>query len=611
MAVSEPDPAFEALLEFLHQSRGFDYRGYKRPSLIRRFRRRLETVGVDDFDAYRQLLESDPDEFGRLFDTILINVTGFFRDAEAWRLLADDVIPQLLEQRSSPRQLRVWSAGCATGEEAYSIAILFAEAVGEEQMRERVKIYATDIDEQALADGRAAVYTSAQLESVPDELRARYFQEAGGTFSFKNGLRRAVIFGRNDLLQDPPISRVDLLVSRNTLMYFGGEAQERVLANFAFALNPRGFLMVGKAESLQSRTFLFEPYDLKRRVFVRNAEVDTGPRLPRLAASTEPVLPGDDALRAPAFETGTVAQIVIEATGRVTGINATARAMFSLRAQDVGHPLQDLEISYRPVELRSLIERVLDERRPVSVKDVPHSPPGSDARTLDVMIAPLIDAGGGLLGVSVSFTDVSRYRQIHDELETVRRDLETAYEELQSTVEELETTNEELQSTNEELETTNEELQSTNEELETMNEELHSTNEELETMNDELRERTDEALHANAFLGSILWSIEQAVVVIDTQLRVTAWSNAATELWGLRENEVDGEHFLNLNIGLPVGELRDPLRNALSGNKQASIALTGHNRRGQAIECEISFAQLRSHLGEAQGVILMMSARRC
>jgi two-component system CheB/CheR fusion protein len=606
---TEPDPSFEALLEFLRDARGFDYRGYKRPSLIRRFRRRLESVGVEGFDEYRQYLDSDPAEFGRLFDTILINVTGFFRDAESWRLVAEDVIPKLLEQRREHQQLRVWSAGCATGEEAYSIAILFAEAIGENQMRERVKIYATDVDEQALSEGRAAHYSAAKLEAVPPDLRARYFQESNGSFSFKNGLRRTVIFGRNDLLQDPPISRVDLLVSRNTLMYFGGEAQERVLTNFAFALNPRGFLMVGRAESLQSRTALFEPYDLKRRIFIRNSELD-GPRLLRpVAGAADPRLIGDDALRTTAFETSPVSQLVIDGTGRVTAINATARTTFSLRAQDVGHPLQDLEISYRPVELRSLIERVLDERRAVSLKDVAWNPPGGEPRTLDVLVAPLTDVGGGLLGVSVSFNDVSRYRRLHDELETVRRDLETAYEELQSTVEELETTNEELQSTNEELETTNEELQSTNEELETMNEELQSTNEELEAMNDELRDRTDEALHANAFLNSILWSIEQAVIVVDTQLRVTAWSTAATELWGLRESEVDGEHFLNLNIGLPVGELRDPLRNALSGNRQEPVTLSGHNRRGQSIDCEITFAQLRDHREEGRGVILVMAAQ--
>jgi two-component system CheB/CheR fusion protein len=216
---------------------------------------------------------------------------------------------------------------------------------------------------------------------------------------------------------------------------------------------------------------------------------------------------------------------------------------------------------------------------------------------------------GAQLGVALYFSDVTRYRNLQTELELTNRQLETAYEELQSTVEELETTNEELQSTVEELETTNEELQSTNEELETMNEELQSTNEELETMNDELRERTDEALLASSFLGSILWSIQQAVVVVDTQLRVTAWSNAATELWGLREAEVEGEHLLNLNIGLPVGELRDPLRNALAGNAQSPVKLEGHNRRGQSIVCEISFAQLRDHLDEEKGLILVMAAR--
>jgi PAS domain S-box-containing protein len=182
------------------------------------------------------------------------------------------------------------------------------------------------------------------------------------------------------------------------------------------------------------------------------------------------------------------------------------------------------------------------------------------------------------------------------ELERARRELETAYEELQSTVEELETTNEELQSTNEELET--------------MNEKLQSTNEELETMNDELRDRTDEALRANSFLGSILAGIHQSVVVVDGQLRVTAWSRAAAELWGLRAEEVQGEHFLNLDIGIPVGQLRDPMRRILAGEDAPDVELTGHNRRGQPIRVVVSFAQLQAHNGEADGVIVAITAER-
>jgi two-component system CheB/CheR fusion protein len=606
------DPSFERLLEYVRANRGFDYADYKRPSLMRRFQKRMEAVRIATYDDYRSYLDQDGDEFGELFDTILINVTGFFRDRESWDLLASEVIPAILENRKAPAPIRVWSAGCASGEEAYSVAILLAEALGDDQFRERTKIYATDIDERALADARTARYTAKQLEDVPEEFRERYFQEQGGTFDFRSDVRRAVIFGRNDLLHDPPISRVDLLISRNTLMYFAADAQERVLANFAFALHRRGFLMVGKAEALQSRTQLFEPYDLKRRIFVKNAAADGEARLARIVPRPDPAAHtlAAPALAEAAFESGSQGQLVIDPDGNIAAINQSARALFRLRQQDVGRPLHELEVSYRPVELRSLIEQVETERRPVSVKDVRWVPAGGEPRTLDVQVGPLSDSSGAFTGVYVSFADVTRYQALHDELDRARRDLETAYEELQSTVEELETTNEELQSTNEELETTNEELQSTNEELETMNEELQSTNEELEAMNDELRDRTDEALQANSFLGSILWSIEQGIVVLDRQLRVSTWSHAASELWGIRGDEAQGEHFLNLDFGLPVADLRDPIRNVLAGLEQTPVRLEGHNRRGQAVVCDIVLAQLKTHLDEVEGVIMVMTVSK-
>jgi two-component system CheB/CheR fusion protein len=214
-------------------------------------------------------------------------------------------------------------------------------------------------------------------------------------------------------------------------------------------------------------------------------------------------------------------------------------------------------------------------------------------------------------GVSISFTDVTVHRALEDDLERARRELETAYEELQSTVEELETTNEELQSTNEELETTNEELQSTNEELETMNEELQSTNEELETMNDELRERTDETLRANSFLGSVLSSVHQAVVVVDRELRILTWNRLATDMLGLLSEEVEGEHLLGLDIGLPVGELGVPLRRVLAGDDTENVHVGGHNRRGHPVDYEVQFDPLRgSEDSSIVGVILMLTAER-
>jgi two-component system CheB/CheR fusion protein len=608
--VSEPDPSFERLLEYVRDARSFDYTGYRRPTLMRRVEKRMQTVHADDWDAYHDYLEHHPEEFGELFNTILINVTGFFRDRETWELVAAEVIPKVLEDRDSEEPLRIWSAGCASGEEPYTIVILLAEALGEEAFKRRVKIYATDVDEEALTDAREASYTTKQLQHVPSGLRERYFVETESGFTVRNDLRRTVIFGRNDLHRDPPISRVDLLVSRNTLMYFASDVQARILSNFYFALNRGGFLVVGKAEALQAGRRLFTPYDLKRRVFVKDGSADPVFRVPRLPVEEARGERDAPDLGEAAFEHSAGAQIVVDGDNRVVAVNQVARSLFGLKPKDVGRPLQDLEVSYRPLELRSLLDEVNTTRRTVARKDVRLQTAAGDERMLDVEVSPLSGSGNQLVGVNVSFVDVTTHRALEVDLERARRELETAYEELQSTVEELETTNEELQSTNEELETTNEELQSTNEELETMNEELQSTNEELETMNDELRERTDEALHANAFLGSVLSSIHQAVVVVDSALRIVTWSRHATELWGLRADEVEGEHLLNLDIGIPIARLRDPIRRVLTGAAGEELVLEGHDRRGKPTRFLISFAPLRTRADEEEsgGAILLVTA---
>jgi two-component system, chemotaxis family, CheB/CheR fusion protein len=607
---SKPDPAFEDLLEFLRETRGFDYTEYKRPTLMRRFAQRMQAAGVKDFPDYRRYLEAEPREFAELFNTILINVTGFFRDAPTWEFVADDVIPRILEQAGDAHEVRVWSAGCSSGEEPFTIAMLLAEALGIDAFRERAKIYATDVDDDALRQARGAVFAPNRVEDVPESLRERYFQSHDGQFIMRSEIRRAVIFGRNDLLQDPPISHVDLVLSRNTLMYFGPIAQARILANFNFALNRNGFLVLGKAEALGTHNGLFQPYDLKRRVFVPSNKPrnERPPRRTALSAVEWPSV--ENQLEDAAFQQAPMAELGVDTSGKVAFVNEPARALFGLKASDIGRSFHDLEVSYRPLELRSVIEQAYSEGRTISIKEVEWAIDNHTSRFFDVQVAPLHSQGGDLLGVSTSFIDVTHARGLKDELEQGRRQLETAYEELQSTVEELETTNEELQSANEELETTNEELQSTNEELETINEELQSTNEELETMNDELRDRTDEALSTNAHLAGILASIPQAVVVVDSKLRVTAWSSNAAELWGVRADEVGGEHVLDLDIGIPVQSLRDPIRAALAGEEPAPVTLAGHDRRGNPIECSISFSPLAGPDGAVNGAVLVVQPDR-
>ncbi|CAM5661081.1 hypothetical protein SALBM135S_04057 [Streptomyces alboniger] len=533
---NETNEALEELLVFIREARGFDFTGYKRSTLGRRINKRMSDVGIDAYADYQDLLETSADEFSALFNTILINVTSFFRDPDAWSFLQREVVPDLLAELAPDQEIRVWSAGCSSGEEAYSLAIMFAEALGIEECLSRVKIYATDVDEEALREARSGLYPTKALESLSAELRDKYFEPNGAQLSFRPDLRRRVIFGRHDITRDAPISRLDLLICRNTLMYFNVEAQTQIVDRFHFALRQGGYLFLGKAEMLLNDTERFEVADMRQRVFRRRSGEAGLPYQPAplkvrpsMGAELHSVARTRQ-LRDLVLDAGTTPWLAIDGDGTVAVINSQARVQFGLTAGDVGRPFQDLEISYRPVELRSLIDQANHERRTLRVNSVERRA-GEETQYLDILIQPLTGANGLHVATTISFTDVTVATQLKAEVKRVREDLETAYEELQSTNEELETTNEELQSSIEELETTNEELQSTNEELETTNEELQSGNEELETMNDEMRIRTEELDEARAFLEAVLTSIAAGVVVLDNRLRVKSWNRGAVDLW--------------------------------------------------------------------------------
>ena len=603
------DPRWVELLQYLHVARGFDFQGYKPTTLARRVRKRMNILGIESYDAYQEFIELHQDEFRELFNTILINVTSFFRDPESWQALQTMAIAPMLAAKSSSEPIRAWSAGCASGEEAYSIAMVLAEAMGVDQLRERVKIYGTDVDEEALAVARHATYTDKQLENVSDELRQKYFEQVDGLHAFRKDLRRQVIFGRHDLISDAPISRVDLLVCRNTLMYFNAETQARILGRFHFALVDTGYLFLGRAETLMAQGQMFVPVDMKRRISRKRSRGTPREvfRVGQGLLGNGETVEVEQHLRAGALEVSPVAQVVLDAGGRLVTINERARSLFALHENDVGRQLRDLQLSYRPVELRSVIERAELERRTVGVKDVEWRSHAGEVRWLDLTVTPVLVGDDRIQGMLVTFTDMTGFRRLQRELEQSHIELEAAYEELQSTNEELETTNEELQSTVEELETTNEELQSTNEELETMNEELQSTNEELETINDEVRQRGEDLNQANRFLESILTSLRSGVAVVDRELRLLAWSRHAEELWGLRGDEVDGQHLLNLDIGLPVQRLRPALKSCLNGEAPVEqIALDAVNRRGKKILCQVTCAPLVGADGGVAGAIIVM-----
>ncbi len=628
----EPAADFTRLLEYLRATRGFDFTGYKVSSLMRRMKKRMTEVGIGTYSEYVDFLEVHPDEFDPLFNSVLINVTSFFRDPEAWQYLAEKILPKIVEEKPPGAPIRVWCAGCASGEEAYTVAMLLAEAMGEEAFKARAKIYATDADEDALTHARHASYSDREVADVPPELLVRYFEPApaGGMSRhvLRTDLRRSLIFGRHDLVQDAAISRIDLLTCRNTLMYLNSETQGKILARFHFSLAKGGYLFLGKAETLLSHSTSFRPIDLKRRIFQRAATTTTRERL--LAIS--PAFPqGEGAaagrqvrLREAAFDRGPIAQIVVDRKGHLVLANERARQLFGLTTADLGRLLQDLEISYRPVDLRSAIDKTYATRAAVTLDGIAWRGRTGEALQLELQTAPIDDGNGEILGTSLSFLDVTQAKVLKTELERAHQDLETAYEELQSTNEELETTNEELQSAVEELETTNEELQSANEELETMNEELQSTNEELRTMNDQLHQRSEEIHQVNDLLESILGSLNLGVAVLEADLSVAVWSRRAEDLWGVRREETLGKPFLKLDIGIPLSTLQGPIRDCLAAgtvatndgngdrdgndrNGKTTLSIDGVNRRGKPIRCQVTCTLLAESNSRPHRVLLVMA----
>jgi two-component system CheB/CheR fusion protein len=594
---------FEKLIEYLRDARGFDFTGYKRGTLMRRVSQRCTELGLDSFSAYHDYLQVHSQEFAVLFDKILINVTEFFRDRESWDYVADKVVPRIAAKKGD---IRIWSAGTSSGEEAFSAAILFCQVLGEAAFIDRLKIYATDVDEEALSKARSG-YSAKEIASLDDDLKERYFEEQGERFVFRAALRRPLIFGRHDLTQDAPISRLDLVICRNTLIYLMAETQARILARFHYALNDDGYLFLGRAEMLLAHAGLFTPADLKNRVFTKIPHVQLRERMAFLAEAGNAEAGNHVTRRLHVRELATEGtpnpQIVVDADGVLISVNQRARDLFGVPQSDVGRVLKDLELSYNPVDLRTPIDRVFRDRQPITRQGVEVKDADGTPVVFDMHVVPLIDDDGSLVGTSLTFLDVSSQTQLRFEVERMRQ-------ELQSSREELETTNEELQSTVEELETTNEELQSTNEELETLNEELESTNSELQSINTDLMQGRTEVERLNTLLLAITGNIELGAAVLDRSGRVQVWNERAADLWGVRSDEVVGRSFFELDIGLPAEELRRLIQAGTGGAaRHDELVVVATTRKGRQIRCRV----MAHSLGDGEpptGVVLVMEELR-
>ncbi len=629
----ERDEELEELLRFVRDARGFDFTGYKRPSVSRRVYRRARELGFDSLAAYRETLEADVDEFTALFNTVLINLTGFFRDPAAWRYLEREIVPEILSRRDGDQLIRLWSAGCATGEEAYTLAMVLANQLGAEEAARRVKIYATDIDLDALTQARAAVYSEKSLHDVPEELRQAYFEtdSRGRGWVITPALRRTVVFGRLDLTRDPPISRVDLATCRNTLMYLNAETQAFVIPRLQYALREDGFLFLGRAEMvLRGGAGRFAPMSLRHRIFVALPQHQPDTTTARTATQGHPFevsSPEAPPARADLVATtaepteSLVAELLVDADGLLTGANDLARQLFGVEGADMGRaPSAHIGLVLESLALDGHIGRALGERMSHRVGLTRYEAPDGAPLDLEVWVLPLFDEHEKVLGAAVTFADVSSTLQLRESFRHVHEELETAYEELQSTNEELVTSNEELQSSYEELETSNEELQSANEELETTNEELRSSYEELETTNLELKTASDAVGRLNETLvdanlelrrfsslhRQVMDHLPSAVVVLNSHLLVEEWNQAASDLWGAEEASVVGEPFFGLDFGLPLGPLQEPVRACRSaGAVPSTVEVEATDRSGRPFTCRVQVMPVSGREPETAAMLVM------
>ncbi|HET7881156.1 MAG TPA: CheR family methyltransferase [Acetobacteraceae bacterium] len=609
MAQSDHDAAFENLIRYVQESRGIDFRGYKRTSLRRRIALRMEHLHLESYADYHSFLEAHPQEFIELLNTVLINVTSFFRDADAWEAVKTEIIPQLTAPGRGRDQLRLWSAGCATGEEPYSLAMLLCEDLGAAEFSRRVKIYATDLDEAALNTARHASYQPRDVEGVPEALLGKYFERTNNHYLVNRDLRKAVIFGRHNIVHDAPISRIDLLVCRNLLIYLETETQNTVLPRLHYALVDDGNLFLGKAETQLARSRLFQPVNMKHRLFRKVPQewrrTGTGGVLLGNDSSRDNGSSLHNRLLDAVVDSSTTAYLAIDNNDVLLFASAGARRMLEVGESDVGRPFQDLSVSYRPIELRSQIDEVRRQVRPIKIEHQEYHRPPAEPIRVTIEIAPLLARDGRPFAVLLTFTDSTRTFTLQQELEAAQESLETTIEELQSANEELETTNEELQSTNEELETTNEELQSTNEELETTNEELRSANEELESTNEELRRHSDEFGAYRNHVDAIMRSLDAGVIVVDRELNVRSWNRWSENAWGLREEEAIGQPFARLDSGFPVHQLEQPLLRTVTEAMPNETVVDALDRRGRAMKCRVRIAPLL-HEGTAHGAVILV-----
>jgi two-component system, chemotaxis family, CheB/CheR fusion protein len=547
-------------LSTLRVRTGHDFAGYKKSTVLRRIERRMQIVQVDSLSDYLDLLRGSATEPQALLKDLLISVTSFFRDAEAFAALRQRVIPELIEGRSSGDEVRVWVAGCATGEEAYSIAMLLAEHASTIADAPKIQVFATDLDEEAIAFAREGLYPDAIAADVGDDRLRRFFNREGVYFRVRKELRDLVLFSRHNLLRDPPFSRVGLVSVRNLLIYLERELQERLFSLLAYALRPGGFLFLGNSEGVPEGG-PFRPVDKQNRIFRRVAAPHGPPeRLPHLPLSAEALTAerswhrpisgqqaaADRELHRQALELHAPPSILVRADHVLVHVSETASRYLEFPAGSPTANLLRVVRSELRIELRAALYQALEMGEATRTEWVAMEI-GGVPRRVQIHVSPVHGGDEPRHALVVFLESAPRAKEAHvaPDVRSARRmdeaegEIATLQARLQEVIETSESRQEELRASNEELQSINEEYKSTLEELETSKEELQSINEELKTVNDQLRIKVEELARARDDLHNLMAATQMPTLFVDRSLRIKRFTPALTEIFNVMPVDED------------------------------------------------------------------------
>jgi two-component system CheB/CheR fusion protein len=534
---------------------GHDFSQYKENTLVRRIQRRMQVLRIDNVPEYIDRLRQEPDQLDLLFRDLLIGVTQFFRDPEAFEALESEVMPKLLENKSNDDQIRIWVPGCATGEEAYSIAILVKEAMVNLEVAPKVQIFATDLDEHAVAIARHGRYRQT-LSGVSPERLKRWFAEEGDDYCVIKDIREMCVYSIHNLAKDSPFSKLDLISCRNLLIYFDTPLQNRLVRTFHYALRPSGYLFLGASEGVARHGGLFAVLDRKQRVFQRRDDVRAS--LPSALLGPAPASPssgvappariiGDavDQRARRALEKYSPAYVVINRQHEV--LRFSGRTGHYIEYSPGAASLNLFNILRKDLlpTVRAAVQKAFASRQLVVHEDLVIAI-NDHSKIVNLIIEPISEhAEAELYAVGFQDRGFARRESATGETaetadaraQTLEKELRATRTQLQSTIDDLETANEELKSANEEYQSVNEEFQSTNEELESAKEELQSMNEEVNTINGELHAKNEILAEANSDIKNLLDSTEIATLFLDNELRIRNFTPTLSEIFHVRAGD--------------------------------------------------------------------------